>query len=185
MKPPRDAGALARFIEGLRGLSESELKELEAALLDVERSRVLAHMVRTLIDWKQTRAPRPPKPARPRTRPREQERGRPERPLSNSGPEPDDTPSKVLTSLLEDRQTFPGTVDVVRAVQTWFGFDIDYGRYRKSGRRDLIRACRRRLQDLSGPAQARLLHAFMRKYAPRHTATDVYQRLFRILAGHD
>lgn len=88
---------------------------------------------------------------------------------------------RAIQTLLDNRQAFPTTKDVVDVVNSEFQCGIDYDSYRKRGRRDVIKRCRADLQLLPKRKQISLMKAFFQK----HAEMDKYARLFKILAGYE
>lgn len=90
-----------------------------------------------------------------------------------------------VVALLEDRKLFPSTRDVVDSVNKSFQCAIEYEKFRKRGRKPVIRKCLRHLSDFPIRNQIHLLRSFLHKVREESGALDQYRELFRILAGYD
>jgi hypothetical protein len=92
---------------------------------------------------------------------------------------------KVFKTLLENRNFFPGTKDVVEAVNSEFQCGINYSDYRKRGRKDVIQTCLSHLANFPERKQISLIKSFFGKVYQKHGELDQYRNFFRILAGYE
>jgi len=91
----------------------------------------------------------------------------------------------TFTSLLVDKKLFRSTKDVVDAVNTSFSCDIDYEKYRRRGRKPVIKKCLKYLSGQPLRKQIGLMRSFLQKISEESKALDQYRELFGILAGYD
>ena len=91
----------------------------------------------------------------------------------------------VFFGLLQDRDRYPSTRDVLDAMNTSFGMSLEYEKFKRRGRKDAITYCWSRLSDLGEVRRLRLLKRFLSGVATGPSEKDEYGHLFRILAKND
>lgn len=163
----------------LSALSSSDLQNLAAVLEDSAGRNTVATLISEILRWRHkqsapsTSTPRERAPTTPDVK-----KGVPVK-LTSRRPSRAD----VLTELLSDRRAFPSTLDVVKAVNAAFGFDIDYSKYKQLGRRDLVARCRKLLSQLPPPLRRQKLNAFFKRCGRAEVTEDQFSELFRVLAS--
>lgn len=90
-----------------------------------------------------------------------------------------------LAKLLQDRNLFPSTKDVINAINGAFDLKINYEEFRKRGRRDLIQRCLSYVSELRESKQIDRLESFLKQIPQSRLEMDQYRSLFRILTRND
>lgn len=175
----RSTGKSIELFGALSALPNSTLEEFSAALSSTEGRASLQKMMQAILAWRERNSSLPllhwtaqrsparkastatPKSGRHAVEPRH---------------------SDALSQVLNDRSIFPTTQHVVAAVNEGFGFDLRYSQYRKLGRRDLLRHCRRRLSEMPGTARRVKIEQFFKKWGRHQLTDDEFSELFRALA---
>jgi hypothetical protein len=91
----------------------------------------------------------------------------------------------TFETLLENKDLFPSTKDVVEAVNSEFQCGINYADFRKRGRKDVIKKCLSQLEKLPNGKQISLIKSFFYKVYREHGELEQYRKFFRILAGYE
>lgn len=91
----------------------------------------------------------------------------------------------TFIGLLEDRNLFRSTRDVVDSVNTSFQCGIEYEKFRKRGRRPVIRKCLQHLSGFPVSKQIEVLRSFLNKISDEASRLEQYRELFRFLAGYE
>lgn len=84
-------------------------------------------------------------------------------------------------SLLEDRQFFPSTKDVLQAISQHLKLRYSYEDFKKRGRRDLVSRTWTALQQLSERRRIDLLRDLFETYAAPSENSSAYRDLFEVL----
>ena len=96
-----------------------------------------------------------------------------------------DEARRAFSTLLEDRDLFPSTRDIVDAINLHYDWQISYEKFKKRGRRDLIQICLSRLKTYSDIQQVKKTYLFIERLKTQHSGVDHYKNLFNILVGNE
>jgi len=91
----------------------------------------------------------------------------------------------MLFDILQDRERFGSTRDVIEAINSFFDCGLDYESFRRRGRRDAIRRCWTQLLNLSKKERSRLLRRFFEAIYSQEGDKRIYRELFRLLTHHE
>lgn len=96
--------------------------------------------------------------------------------------------SHRFAEILQNRNLYPSTKDVVNAINNAFNWEIKYEDFYKRGRRDLIRHCLNRLSDIEEGQRRKMIRSFISDIRSRKDWEELdrhYRELFGILAGDE
>jgi hypothetical protein len=166
---------IEKLVSALRRLSDEELYALSQLLRYSDVAHIFGEIVDRMIRLRGIERER-----RPESRVLEGQNSRKPSRASRMGvTEPVEA---RFFNLLNDRQLFPSTKDVVDVLNDVFNLGLRYEDYVKHGRRDLIQRCWNHLQAMPVNERRRLLRVLSERGESQSAGSEGYHELFRILS---
>jgi hypothetical protein len=178
-----------KLVNALLEFTESDLRKLRLLLEDPRYGRSLIQQIDSIMELRYLERQRLKSgDSRSRHLPRDQEMqvGSDRARLGwDDSKRPSESLENSFVAILEDRVLFPGTKDVIHALNAAFRLPFDYAKYRRGGRRDLIRKGWSHLASMPQQRREQMMRNFLDRYLREFADSDAYRDLFKILTGND
>jgi hypothetical protein len=179
---------LRKLIDSLFLFTNEELRTLKAILRQKKALDALTGQIETILILRESDGP---------TRHSRVRESTSRRPIKEVEDDTAAVEGKDLTNLspgdlkdaffkvLQNRELYPTTADVVEALNTHFGCDFQYRAFKKRGRKDLISKCWSFLDSLPDQDRGESLRKFFQEHQIKYSGSTGYQDLFRVLTDNE